>query len=46
MHNVRVVADAIDVGLWDLEFDVIDALAHLVDAAARDLLVAELGVFA
>ena len=46
MHSVRVVAEAIDAGTWEVEFGVVDALAHLVDAAARDLLVAELEVFA
>jgi hypothetical protein len=42
LHSVRVVAEAIDEGIWEIEFDIVDALAHLVDAAVRDLMVADL----
>jgi hypothetical protein len=46
MHSVRVVAEALDDGRWPIEVDVLDALAALVNAAARDALVIELGAVA
>jgi hypothetical protein len=42
MHSARVVAEAIDLGIWEIEYGVLDALIQLVDAAARDMLVAGL----